>query len=157
MAFFVDYNPIINYIDKNIATGRPRSEIEAFVPVVLQQYHFAILNGAQPFVSGTEQGRQMALEISQKTSIPTVMVMNVLYATQQLASEAKIPVTIYNPTAIPQGKGILTSIGDLLNKPVESGFNKILIAGAIVAVIYLLGKEMIKTGASKSQLAPYRL
>lgn len=149
---------IAAYMDKNIYTGRSIREIETLSETLLPSYLQAVLDEGLPvFYLGESEGVPTMYRVIEITGLKKGLVVSYLASLQQMAQEGKIDTELWNPTleavkpqAVPPLEILKQIYGTIEEKVAAAtgGFigdttRNILIVGGIVAVVYLLGREMI--------------
>lgn len=133
------------------ALTQSKSELTRIVQAVYPIYADAVSSGKYPaYQFGTESARMLADIVSAKTGIEKSTVVPILTAIENLARRGEIKVEVWN-TALKKPSAAQTVISQAsaavweqgIAKPISSAFNKLLVAGAVVGLVYLLGKTYI--------------
>ena len=146
------HDKIADYMTKAIYTGLDKGEIAQLSKGVLPVYQYAVAQGGHPpFELGTPEGVALVAYLVEQTGAQKSFLNAYLSSMENMAKSGNILIDVWNPAAqeeIPEGPGILEQVSQAVSKPtsdaVSSGFNRVLIAGGIVAIVYLLGREYIR-------------
>ena len=135
------YHPDFNY-----------DEIHRMVKTIVPIYKDAVeFKGFAPYELGVPEGIPTLKYVQQQAGYERNMTNFILTTIENMAKGGEIDIKYWNPKAGAEvqkqpsaAEKALAPVAAQVGKTVETTFNKVLITGAIVGIVYLLGKELLK-------------
>lgn len=123
-----------------------KADLKRIVEGIYPIYEALVLEGKAPFQSGLDARTGIAADVSIQSGFSVETVLQVLSTIEYLAQRGEIKAEVWNPKlrkpgAIESAAGAIWREG--IAAPVTSAFNKLLVTGAVVGLIYLLGRTYI--------------
>ena len=163
MLWFDDiHDVIVKNWDASQSNLYTFEQLKNYSQAILPLYLNAVINlNYSPYIFANIEGQKVAHYINEKTNIPIGFIHYYLHNLQNLATNGIIDIEYYNPDvlSIPDAQdliqkektdtkketipGFLQVVKSNLIPEIDKNINKILIVGASVAVIYLLGRRII--------------